>query len=137
MGQDFDTASIMIRLQAQDIPQEPLTIADANLEKALRDALGIPDGPITLRDAFAAQKLELNSREGSAGPITDISPLKDFVNLNSLNLEGQQVSDLAPLAGLTKLEWLNLRNNRVSDLILAGLPALKSLVAESIHSGLA
>ena len=131
VGQDFDTVSLMISFQAQDIPQEPLTIADANLEKALRDDLGIPDGPITLRDAFTAQKLGLNSREGSAGPITDISPLKDFVNLYSLNLEGQQVSDLTPLAGLTKLDWLNIRNNRVSDLSpLAGLPALKSLFAE-------
>lgn len=131
VGQDFDTASLMIGFQAQDIPQEPLTIADANLEKALRDALGIPDRPITLRDAFAVQKLELNSREGSAGPITDISPLKDFVNLYSLNLEGQQVSDLTPLAGLTKLDWLNLRNNRVSDLTpLAGLTSLRHLFLE-------
>ncbi len=128
VGQDFDALSVL----ALDIPEEPLPIGDENLERALRAALGIADRPITLRDAYAVRKLELNRREDSAGPITDISALSDFVNLTSLNLEGQQVTDLAPLAGLTGLEWLNLRNNRVRDLTpLAGLTSLISLFLES------
>ncbi|MEA5015073.1 MAG: leucine-rich repeat domain-containing protein [Candidatus Limiplasma sp.] len=127
LGQDFDSALIL----AQDIPEDPLELSDPNLEFALRASLGIQDRPVTLRDAFAAGKLELHHRDDQPGPITDISPLKDFVNLNTLNLEGQQVSDLSPLAGLTHMDWLNIRYNQVSDLTpLKGMTVLKALYAE-------
>jgi internalin A len=127
VGMDFDTAVVL----AADIPQDPLTFPDANLEQALRAVMGIQDRPITLRDAYLVHSLDLNHPENSAGPITDISPLKDFVTLSSLNLEGQQVSDLTPLKGLTKLEWLNLRNNRIVDLTpIKDLTSLRSLFLE-------
>ena len=125
---DFNPALI----QADDIPEDPLVIDDPNLEYAMRVSLGIQDRPITLRDAFVAWKLDLYDRPDDPGPITDISPLKDFVNLNTLNLVGQQVSDLTPLQSLTKLEWLNINNNQVSDLSpLTNLTALKAFYAEA------
>jgi len=127
LSQDFNPALIT----AGDIPEEPLEISDPNLEFALRASLGIQDRPITLRDAFVAAKLNLYDRPDDPGPITDISPLKDFVNLKSLNLEGQQVSDLSPLAGLTQMDWLNIRCNKVTDLTpLKGMTVLKALYAE-------
>ncbi|NLV59450.1 MAG: leucine-rich repeat domain-containing protein, partial [Clostridiales bacterium] len=128
LSQDFSPALIT----AGDIPEDPLTIADPKLEEALRARLDIQDRPITLRDAYVVQELNLDAREGYPQPITDISPLKDFVNLNSLNLNGQPVSDLTPLQGLTHLSWLSIRNNRVSDVSpLAGLTQLQALYADA------
>jgi internalin A len=42
VGMDFDTAVVL----AADIPQDPLTFPDANLEQALRAVMGIQDRPL-------------------------------------------------------------------------------------------
>jgi len=124
LSKDFSPALIT----AGDIPEEPLTIADPKLEEALRATLDIQDRPITLRDAFVARRLELHHRDDQPGPVTDISPLKDFVNLDDLNLTGQQVSDLTPLQGLTALRSLYAEGNPISGLSpLQNLTSLRTL----------
>ena len=60
--------------------------------------------------------------------MTDLSPLKDLQNLQSLDLSGNQIVDLGPLAGLTRLQYLNLAENRVEKLEpLGGLKELNAL----------
>lgn len=118
-GMDFD----LYQATASLIPETPLEIADANLEKALRNAMGIPDRPITLRDAYAQGKLEIPSDINNGAKYSDITPLSAFVNLYALNISDNEVSDITPLAGLHNLSWINLRNNRISD-----LSPLKALV---------
>lgn len=44
-----------------DIPDTPLVFADAAFEKALRTAMGIFDRPITQKDAFAVQELQVDN----------------------------------------------------------------------------
>ena len=47
---------------------------------------------------------------------SDISPLKNFVNLTYLNLWGTEISDISPLKDLKNLENLNLGGTNVSDI---------------------
>ncbi|WP_317642763.1 InlB B-repeat-containing protein [Bombiscardovia apis] len=53
-------------------------------------------------------------------PITDIRPLRNLTNLQSLTLDGHKISDISPLSGLTSLGFLNLGHNgpgnRISDI---------------------
>ena len=135
---------------ADDIPETPLVFADANFEKALREALNIHDRPITTRDAYTVTRLEVYREKVEGADFADISPLTAFVNLEEfrvnassiadltplsgltkltgLDLGFQKITDLAPLAGLTNLRWLTLRNNQIVDLTpLSGLTKLDSL----------
>jgi len=127
VGLDFNAAMVI----ADTVSEDPLLIADVNLEKALRDALNIHDRPITLRDAYIVQKLDIDCKDESGKPYSDITPLAAFVNLYSLKMDGNQVSDLTPLVGLTKLNWFSARNNRIMDITpLASLPSLNNLYLE-------
>lgn len=127
VGMDFDA----LMVNADSVPEEPLTIADANLEKALRDAMNIHDRPITLRDVYITQKLNIYVADGSGKPFSDITPLAAFTNLYALNIDDNRVSDLSPLAGLTKLNWFSARNNKITDLTpLASLPAINAVFLE-------
>ena len=96
---------------------------DANLERAVRSALGKPTGAITLADMARLTQL----RAEGAG-IRDLTGLQRAVNLTDLWLDVNQISDLSPLAGLTNLRHLQLTTNRISDLSpLAGLTNLTEL----------
>ncbi|MYV17646.1 MucBP domain-containing protein [Furfurilactobacillus milii] len=50
------------------------------------------------------------------GDITDLSPLKNLVNLTTLEFNGNRVSDITPIAGLKKITRLIFPNNNVADL---------------------
>jgi len=115
-------------LFASDIPDTPLVFADAAFEKALRDAMGIYDRPITQRDAFVVQELIVTNDKSEGSQFANIDPLQYFVNLRSLSFNMNLISDLTPLAGLTKLTSLNVSFNQVADLSpLAGLTKLERL----------
>ena len=60
--------------------------------------------------------------------VDDLSPIKIFCKLQTLDYSFTQVSDLAPLHGLAALQTLDCSGTRVSDLApLHGLAALQSL----------
>ena len=124
-----------------------VTLADANLAAAVREALGIDQAAdITCEQAQGLLELGAPFRQ-----IADLSGLEFFTNLTSLNLIGNSISDIsplagltrlidldlsethvisdiAPLAGLTQLIFLNLNDNRINDISpLAGLTRLTSL----------
>lgn len=48
--------------------------------------------------------------------ISDLSPLRGFVDLDYLDLDDNQITDLSPLKGLTNLMNLYLGNNKIKDL---------------------
>jgi internalin A len=115
-------------LSADDIPDEPLVFDDPQFEKALRAAMGIAEGPITQRDAYIVQSLEICNDKTEGSAFSDISPLQYFVNLKSLYFNSNLISDLTPLSGLTKLTNLDICFNQVADLTpLSGLKQLESL----------
>ena len=66
-----------------------------------------------------------------SGPqVTDLTPLADLTNLNTLAFIRTPISDLKPSTGITNLVWSSLQDNanQVSDLTpLAGLTNLKGL----------
>ncbi len=122
---------------------------DGNLERAIRNAVKIPEGPLTsealngLTDLFAyrsdianlsgiellpnLKKIDLQENE-----ISDLRPLAALSQLEHLYLTYNKVSDLRPIAGLGKLQWLNLSSNALVDIgPLASLTALEHLAIAS------
>lgn len=111
-----------------DVPDEKLVFDDPNFEKALREAMGIQDRPITLRDAYIIDRLDLWTGENQANQFSGIGPLAHFPNLAQLEIHEANVSDLNALSGLTKLVSLGVYNGQVSDLTpLAGMTWLAEL----------
>ena len=119
-------------LNADDVPDEPLVFADPAFEKALRTAMNMPEGPITQKDAFMVQSLELYNEKTEETIFSDISPLAYFVNLKSLIFNANRISDLTPLAGLTKLTRLEIGWNQIADISpLAGMTQMEQLVLKN------
>lgn len=115
-------------LFARDIPDMPLVFNDPQFEKALRDAMGIYDRPITQRDAYVVQDLQVCNDKSEGSAFSDISPMAYFVNLKSLYFNANKITDLSPLSGLTKLKRLDVGFNQVVDVSpLAQLTQLESL----------
>ncbi len=115
-------------LAADNVPDEPIVIAEPQFEKALRAAMNVYDRPITKRDAFLTQSLGIYNDKTPGAQFSDISPLAHFVNLTSLEFNSNLISDLSPLSGLTKLKSLKVSFNQVADVTpLASLTQLERL----------
>ncbi|MCP4295563.1 MAG: leucine-rich repeat domain-containing protein, partial [Proteobacteria bacterium] len=64
--------------------------------------------------------------------ITDLSPLKEFVNLQSITLAHVDVPDLTPLKGLVNLKEIYINEVSIDDIsLLAGMPNLESITIEN------
>ena len=131
-------------------PPAEAWMPDPVLRAAVRGELGIlPDIPLTKEKlsmlhyldadrkgvhnitglAFATNLRELHLSEN---PITNLRPLANLTQLESLDLWGLSPDapnlDLRPLAGLINLEVLSLGKNRIADIhLLAGLKNLRTL----------
>ncbi|MCC5945063.1 MAG: hypothetical protein JJT94_09005 [Bernardetiaceae bacterium] len=69
--------------------------------------------------------LELRSLNANKTSVSNIEPLQDLIALRDIKLNRTQVLDLRPLSALTDLEALHIENTRVSD--LSPLKTLKNL----------
>jgi len=125
--------------------EEEVTFPDANLEAAIREAIGKPTGPICPSDlegltdlsAAASNIADLTGLEHctnlsyihmQANQISDISPLTNLTNLAHLTLTHNDIINISPLANLTNLAHLTLSGNEISDISpLAGLSNLSVL----------
>ena len=107
-----------------DLLNGVIEIPDPNLEKAIREALELPDDrPITTQEM--EQLTELSAWNSG---ITDLTGLEHATFLKLLALRGNLIQDLTPIAGLIHLELLTLDRNPVSDISpLANLANLKIL----------
>ena len=134
---------------------EVVSIPDANLAAAIREALELPPGAAITSDAmrnltelhargrgianltgleYAVNLTELDlgyswvNDELHQNPISNVSPLASLTNLEELDLASTGVSDVSALARLTNLEELRLLNTGVSDIsLLARLTNLEEL----------
>jgi Leucine-rich repeat (LRR) protein len=132
------------------IGNSEVEFADPNLEKAVRDALGIPeDQPITKEKMKELKSLDAHERyisnlsgleyavnlqelDLSGNQIRDISPLSNLIYLEVLILEGNDIRDISPLAKLTNLTVLDLNYNKISDISpLVNLANLQELYLNS------
>ena len=100
-----------------DVPEGVVLFRDANLDQAVRDALGIPLALLMKEDLeklvvleYTGFKLAENER------ISDLTGIEFCSQLTRLNLEGNQIDDIGALAGLTNLVHLTMVYNRISDL---------------------
>lgn len=111
-------------------PETVVMFTDAALEAKVREAMGKPEGDITVVEAKAVLKLDLSNESfddmnSQNGGIKDISDLKYFTGLEDLNLSFNDISDLAPLAELKSLKNLGFTGARPKDLsVLKGLTNL-------------
>lgn len=109
-------------------------INDANLEQAIRDAIGKPSGELTESDMAMLITLVANDDNISdltgleyainlsmlslrQNHISDLAPLQNLQFLTTLFLDNNYIiSDIQPLANLTNLNYLGLSNNAVTDI---------------------
>ena len=122
----------LAQLTAQPVQAE-VSIPDANLAAAIREALGLPPGAAITSNAM----LDLTELEAAGKGITALTGLEYAVNLTRLDLGGafvnderhtNPISDVSPLAGLTQLWRLDLNSTAISDVSpLAGLTQLTYL----------
>ena len=114
---------------------EPVVVfTDAVLEAKVREAMGKPEGDITLAEAEAVTELDLSIEPGTSLPrIKDISSLQYFKNLTVLKLawsfnNNEAEVDISPLAGLTKLVALYMNSDGITDIsALAGMANMLDL----------
>ncbi len=111
---------------------EPVVVfTDTVLEAKVCEAMGKPEGDITLAEAESVEKLALNNKDfddqnSKNGGIKDISALQYFTGLKELDISFNNISDLSPLSGLTNLETLVFNGTQVKD--LSPLKDLKNMV---------
>ena len=118
----------------------PVVISDPNLEAVIREALGLDaTTPITTDLAEG-----LTSLQAPQNGISSLEGLQDFINLQTLELDGNNISDITPLADLTQLTSLHLGRvtteaafgNSVSDIgPLENLTNLEFLFLDSNQIG--
>ena len=110
-----------------------LLFADANLESAVRETLGRPQGRLTPEDVASLKNLNFHDKDihSLAGieyltalqglslrwnQIIDITPLNQLTSLRNLYLGGNQIVDITPLNQLTSLKRLGLSRNQIVDI---------------------
>jgi internalin A len=99
---------------------------DEDLEAAIREAIGQPDGPICI-----SCLAELDLLDASQRNIADIDGLEYCISLTELNLEMNRIGDLSPLADLVNLRYLQLGENQISD--LSSLSSLTGLTVLHLY----
>ncbi len=103
--------------------EEAVTFTDPNLEAAVREAIGKPEGSIYPLDLGGVTNFTAYAKN-----LHDLTGLEYCTNLTFLDLGNNQIIDISPLANLTSLEWLHLNDNQISDISpLANLASLDYL----------
>ena len=129
-------------------PSAPVVVSfvDANLEGAVRQALGQAEGELTSADLASLTRLEavglniqslagleyataLSYLELPVNPISDVSPLVSLTNLETLDLGSTKITDagVASLVSLTNLKSLDLVDTDITDAGVASLSRLTNL----------
>ncbi|NCB41155.1 MAG: leucine-rich repeat domain-containing protein [Clostridia bacterium] len=99
---------------------QPIDFKDAVLEKRIRATLNLPTGDITILDTEAITELSLGNDWSDKIPdedkISDISALKYFPNLYTLDLRFNNIEWIEAVRAMPNLGILDLNGNRVSDI---------------------
>jgi Leucine-rich repeat (LRR) protein len=102
-------------------PCDPVQFADENLERAVREQLRIPDGPISAAGIVSLETL------GVEDPVDSFEGLQCASQLRGLHVHSGAVEDLSPLVTLDKLEGLGVTGSLVDISPLKHLHALRGL----------
>ena len=128
-GLNLQSVDIDFR-KLQELASADVKIHDPNLERAIREELGLP-AKTSLTQLAINQLTRLDAPEKQ---IEDLTGLEYAINLKWLRLQRNNISDLKPLAKLTQLEYLGLWSNPISDLSpIANLTQLRGLNLAGCH----
>ena len=98
--------------KSQELASSEIEIPDLNLERAIREELGLPSHlPIT-----ELEMLRLTIFAAEVAQVENITGLEYARNLKRLYLRGNPIEDLTPIANLTQLELLHLIDVPITDL---------------------
>ena len=137
---------LVLLVSGTALAEDPVYFADANLEAAVEEKLGVtdptPTDMLALTTLTARVKgivdmtgleyaVNITLLDLSYNDINDASVpvVSDLTNLIILNLSQNDISDLSPLSGLTNLTTLYLWKDKISDIsALSGLTNLTELI---------
>ena len=149
------TLSVVVFLIPLTTAAQTISIPDANLRRAINEALGnqASNVRITAEDMRTLRELRAENRDIknlkgleaatnlerltlNHNSISNISPLAKLTKLNDLSIGNNRISDISPLSGLVTLTLLNIRLNQISDISpVAGLINLRNIdVGENLVS---
>ena len=142
--------SIVVTLLISQASAQVVNIPDSNLERALREELGLSSElPITQQEmsklfSLSAKAMQIENLAGIEyahnlgdlvirdNPIEDLTPIASLKRLQSLNLAGIPIEDLTFLKDLTQLRDLNLFACKITDITpLQNLTKLVILILEA------
>jgi len=134
-GDDGDEILNEIVAESENNSREPsagcglagISFPDANLEAAIREAVGKPTG-----DIYEADVANLTSLYAPERGIVSLTGLEHATSLTHLYLDSNNISDISPLANLSSLTDLYLGWNTLSD--ISGLGNLTSLTSLRLDS---
>ncbi|MBT2686007.1 cell wall-binding repeat-containing protein [Bacillus sp. ISL-37] len=125
-------------------------ITDSNLEKAIKNQLGISETKgltienVSAMGSLAAQGNHISNLKGleyasrltelniSDNEVTDLSYLKNISSLETVIADGNELESVAALTNLNKLKWVTLGDNRIAD--LTAFRNLSSLETLSLYN---
>ena len=114
----------------QELASVDVKIADPNLERAIREELGLPvEVPITQLVMNQLTRLRASQRQ-----ISILTGLEHAVNLKMLSLWGNPISDISPISGLVQLQHLDFGGCHITD--ISPIENLIELTYLTLHSNL-
>ena len=96
----------------QELASSKIEIPDPNLERAIREELGLPSH-LPLTQQVMLQLFGLSAEDAQIKNLTGIEYAQ---NLESLAIPNNPISDLTPIAGLRRLEYLHVAGIPIEDL---------------------
>ena len=128
-GLNLKNIDIDIR-KLQELASVDVKIADPNLERAIREELGLPvEVPITQLVMNQLTRLRASQRQ-----ISILTGLEHAVNLKMLSLWGNPISDISPISGLVQLQHLDFGGCHITD--ISPIENLIELTYLTLHSNL-
>ena len=98
-----EAAADSTQAEADSTQSAAVSFADANLERAVREALDHPQGTLTEADLASLTYLDASDRN-----IQSLAGLEHATALQELYLRLNEIADVQPLASLTNLQRLSL-----------------------------
>jgi len=102
-----------ITVEYDEPPAGTVTFKDGNLEKAIRDALGIPTELLKKEDLAGLKELIVgNEGKPESEKISDLTGIEHCTSLSYQDLTNNEISDISVVSNLTKLKKIRFHNNK-------------------------
>jgi Leucine-rich repeat (LRR) protein len=129
MGNSLNAESLTLITQLQtngvyvdyaEYDTTPVEFADANLERALSEYIGITT-PLKKGDLQGIPYLNLSNKG-----ITNLQGLENVIDLNMIDLSSNSINNIDVFLNLSQLNWVNVSRNPIGSESLATIQALET-----------